>query len=504
MSPSAWTSFMTGKNPGKHGVFDFTQRAANSYRTHVTTRTQEATLWGMLSQNGARVCVTNVPQTFPAETVNGIMITGLGTPAHNAYTYPPELGLELAKAGYRINPDVGFCLGKEMDYLQSVFSTAQRNHELTLELLRREEWDLFVTVLRLTDEIPHFFWHYMDSSHPYHVQSQPEWQNAILNAYRKADEFVGQLVDAANNALVIVMSDHGFGPLYKDVYLNEWLRQGGFVKLKQSLSVGGFARRFMQKMGFTRGQVGPALSRLRLGWMRAWLRNKLGECATLIPNDARPQISDLVDWQQTQAYSMGYIGQVYLNVQERDPEGLILSKDYQAVREQVIDHLMGLVDPEDGRPVVDRVVRREEVCQGPYAGLAPDLFVLMRGLTYITRESYDWPEDGKIFSRPLTGETGGHRISGMLIMHGASIRQGQVLGAASIVDIAPTILCLSGCAIPQDLDGNVLTGWLRPEVREDLEILSTPPIPPSEMALELSAADEDDLMQRLRDLGYVE
>jgi predicted AlkP superfamily phosphohydrolase/phosphomutase len=504
MSPSAWTSFMTGKNPGKHGILDFTQRLPNSYRTHITTRTREATLWGMLNQRGLRVCVTNVPQTYPPEKVNGIMVTGLGTPAHNPFTYPAGLGAELEANGYNINSKVSYRPGNEMAFLESAISTEERNVELTIQLLQRVKWDLFVTVLRFTDQVPHFFWRYMDNEHPDHVPSTPELRDAILNIYRKADELVGKLVHAAGDALVIIMSDHGFGPLYKDVFLNEWLHQGGFVALRQNSAVGSGLRKLMQRIGFTRGQVGPALSRMRLGWLRAWLRNSLGERASLIPNVPRPHISDVVDWQRTQAYSMGYIGQVYLNVRGRDPEGIVPPEDYETVRDQVADHLMRLVDPKDNKPVIDRIIRREQVCHGPYADTAPDLFVLMRDLTYITRESYDWPQDGQIFTRPLTGENGGHRIPGVLIMHGDAVRKGQIIHSASIMDIAPTILYLSGCPIPSDLDGAVLKDWLTTQAQVGRPIVLGAPVAPSDTQFELSSSDEDELIARLRDLGYVE
>ncbi len=499
MSPSAWTSFMTGKNPGKHGIFDFTQRAPQSYRVHITTRTREATLWKMLSQQGRRVCVVNVPQTYPPESVNGIMVTGLGTPAHAPFTFPPDLGPELESHGYRINPSVSYRPGNEAAYLQSVFDTAEKNTQLVLKLLKREPWDFFMTVLRLTDEIPHFFWRYMDSTHPDHVTSPNEWKDAILNAYRKADDLIGRLIEAARDAWVIILSDHGFGPLYKDVFLNEWLRQGGFLVLKRGTMVSNIWRWLMRQAGFTRSQVGPTLSRLKLGWLRVWLRNSLGQHADIIPNDPRPHICDIVDWRQTRAYSMGYIGQVYLNVVGRDPEGAVSPEDYEAVRIQVAEHLMKLKD-EDGSPVVDRIIYKEEVCHGPYTNIAPDLFVLMRDLTYITRESYDWSERGEIFTRPLTGECGGHRIPGILIAHGPPFRKNNIIVNATILDITPTVLYLLGCPIPADLDGNVLLNLL---VEDFYPKATCAPIAPSSKEFELTPSEEAELMQRLRDLGYV-
>jgi predicted AlkP superfamily phosphohydrolase/phosphomutase len=244
---------------------------------------------------------------------------------------------------------------------------------------------------------------------------------------------------------------------------------------------------------------------MKLGRLRAWLRNALGSQANVIPNDPRPHISDVVDWRRTRAYSTGYIGQVYLNVKGRDPEGIVSPADYETVRDQVADHLRKLVDAEDGKPVVDQVIRREQVCHGPYADIAPDLFVLMRDLTYITRESYDWPVDSRIFIKPLTGENGGHRIPGVLIMYGGPAHKSQAIESANIMDIAPTILYLFGCPIPSDFDGAVLTNWLTEGALANQIITGTPIMPlPLDEQIVLSPSEENELMQRLRDLGYVD
>ena len=159
VSPAAWSSFMTGKNPGKHGVFDFTVRDLESYGVKVALRPREPTLWGMLSAQGKRVCVVNVPQTYPPEEVNGIMVTGLGTPSQRDFTFPPGLTSRLRQEGYPLDLSVDLARDGAERFFEGVCRASEQVTETTIRLMGSRPWDLAMVVLRLTDEIPHFFWH---------------------------------------------------------------------------------------------------------------------------------------------------------------------------------------------------------------------------------------------------------------------------------------------------------------------------------------------------------
>ncbi len=503
MSPSAWTSFMTGKNPGKHGVFDFTQRLTGTYRAHITGRSSQATLWGILSAHDRRVAVFNVPQTYPVEKVNGLMVTGLGTPMGRPFTHPAELGQELLGQGYRVNADVHFAKGAEREFLEKSFATAERNVAVTLPYLKSSDWDLAMVVLRLTDEVPHFFWNYMDPNHP-EYEDRPEFADAILRCYALADKLVGDLIDAAGDVNVVVMSDHGFGPLHRDVYLNEWLRRERFLVLRTQLSVSGQATWLMRRIGFTRSQFGPLLSRLGLSRLRGMLRTALGRHATLIPNDSRERLSDLVDWRRTKAYSMGYIGQVFANLNGREPEGIVQpGAEYEKLLDDLAESLAGMTDPDDGMRIVDKVLRRTETYHGTYVKDAPDLFVVMRGFSYITRESYEWSKAKKYVLKPPTLESGDHRMEGIFIMSGPAVTPGGLdLGPAQIIDLCPTLLHMIGIPTPVDMDGRILMECMRDRDRP----VTYGEIENSHIDNDstLSVEDEENLLNRLRSLGYVE
>lgn len=505
MSPSAWTSFMTGKNPGKHGVFDFTQRLTGTYRTHITSRSDQSTLWGLLSQQGRKVAVFNVPQTYPVEPVNGIMVTGLGTPVGRPFTHPPELEADLVRQGYRVDSSVHFRVGAEHEFLQASFDTARRNVDLIVTHLQALDWDLAVVVLRLTDEVPHFFWKYMDRTHPAY-EANAEFADAVAQCYGLADELTGHLTSAAGDATVVVMSDHGFGPLYRDVYLNEWLRQAGFLNLRPRPIGLAALNRAMRRAGFTRSHIGHLMSQVGLSRLRGALRATLGKRATLIPNDSRERLSEIVDWRATLAYSMGYIGQVFINLAGREPQGIVQPAEYDRVVSEVAHSLMQMPDPHDGRPIVDRVLRRSEVYEGPFVKDAPDLFVVMRGFSYITRESYEWPSGGQYVVSPSTLECADHRPEGVLIMAGpGAARSKSYRAGARIIDVAPTILHLMGCPVPTDMDGHVLSEWLKSGFTErDVKYTAAQELSYVRKADTLSLEDEASILKRLRDLGYVE
>jgi predicted AlkP superfamily phosphohydrolase/phosphomutase len=507
ISPTAWSSFMTGKNPGKHGVFDFTMRDFQTYDMRVASRTSEPTLWGVLSSQGRQVCVVNVPLTYPPEKVNGYMVTGLGTPSQRTFTYPPELTKRLRARGYPLNTSINLEREGANAFIQEVYRESEQVAETAIQLMSQIDWDFSMVVLRLTDEIPHYFWHWMDETHPAYAPSDPLHKEAILRCYQKADKLVDRLITETANedTTILIMSDHGFGPLYKDVYLNEWLRRQGFLTMRSDPGLQTIFTGLLRHLGLTRTQVGHTLARLGLHRLRGTLRDELGAWGDLFPQDAQCRIAEKVDWTQTQAYSVGYIGQIYLNLVGRDPKGIINpGQEYKRVRNSIIQHLLEMKDPEDGQPVVDQVFKKEDIYHGPHLEKAPDLLVLMRELTYITRQGYQISGRNEIFAKPPTQETGGHRSEGILIAFGNHIKKSAKINNARIIDLAPTILHLLDCEIPNDMDGRVLTEIIHPEFTRMHPFKHHATDTPKEPIATLTPEDEKTIMNHLQNLGYME
>jgi len=506
LSPSAWASFMTGTNPGQHGIYDFWKREPDSYHLRLVRADwiDRPSLWRLLSESGRRVGVVNVPMTYPPEEVEGFLVSGLGTPDFRPFAHPVSLFEGLRQRGYRVNKQRIYRPGQESAFLAEVQAMTDLQAGTALELMASQAWDLFMFVFRDTDEMAHFFWRFFDETHPaYDAGAAQQWGDALLEYYGLVDEWVGRMVaQAGPEATVFLISDHGAGPLYKDVFLNVWLERAGFLSRRLPAR----SRRWMRRLGFTREAVSRWLRRGGLGRWETWLKDRLGEKISLFPRSGRVDLQDAVDWSRTKAYSFGYHGQVFLNVRGREPQGIVEpGAQYEQVRDELIEALLAWRDPQDGQPVVTKLVRREEIYHGPRLEEAPDLVLVMRNFAYITRQGYEFGYGGgAVFSPPTTHESGSHRLEGVVVASGPGVRNLGEIEAVSIMDLAPTILYLLGERIPRWMDGRLLREWIAPD-----RLVGAPPrwsdVPYKGRQRDTSWTDEDEqeVVARLRGLGYL-
>ncbi len=506
LTSAAWPSFMTGVNPGKHGLFDFVRRAADSYQLRPVNRSQmqSETLWSILSRAGRRVGVVNVPMTFPPEKVNGVMVTGLYTPDFKPFTYPTELSEELNSRGYAVNRKTQFELGKEDDYLREVHAIVANLTENASWLMNRQDWDFFMLVFFDTDQMAHFFWHHMDDSHPQH-QANTKYQDAILEYYQAVDRAIGQIVnEAGSETNIMLVSDHGTGALYKNVYLNEWLRQKGWLVLLEQKDSGGKLRDILGRVGLTRSNISAGLRKLGLRQVENWIKEALGDRIEMLPKSAHTKFPDVIDWSKTRAYSFGYNGQIYINLRGREPEGIVApGEEYDRVCRQIEQELMELVDPEDRKPVVEKVYLGKTAFWGEAAAAAPDLFLVMRGLAYITQSGYEFGDQpGQVVAAATQAQTGSHRMEGVWMLAGPDVEPAGRVGEVVITDLAPTILHLLNCAVPENMDGKVLEEWLKTTTK--VQRVESEANPAAETAVTMSEEDEERMIQRLKELGYLE
>jgi predicted AlkP superfamily phosphohydrolase/phosphomutase len=220
--------------------------------------------------------------------------------------------------------------------------------------------------------------------------------------------------------------------------------------------------------------------------------------------EATITLDETVDWDHTQAYSFGYMGQIYVNLEGREPRGIVApGAEYEHLIEQIKKDLQSWKDPEDGRPVVDAVFGRDELYRGLYVTEAPDLCLIMRDMSYITNRGQELTTQS-ILGPPL--HTGSHRLHGMFMALGEDVKPGVKVESASLVDVAPTILYLMDVPIPGNIDGRVLKEILSTSLTERRPIRRAEgsEIKPSEFLSEdWSAEDEKELIEHLRDLGYL-
>jgi len=227
MSPPAWASAVTGVNPGKHAMFDWYRRLPNS-RSLVseTAKSRRAkAIWTILSEKERPVGVINIPLTDPPDAVNGFIISGMPHTDLREYTYPPGLSSEL---GDYMTDSMGDHLEKDNaeELLEKFTKTYEERLRVTLKLMSERDWDLFWVVFTGTDRIQHYYWKFMDENHPKHEpDAPPKLKNALFDFWTDVDRGIGRIVEALpQDVTLIVLSDHGFGPIYKEVRLNNLIR----------------------------------------------------------------------------------------------------------------------------------------------------------------------------------------------------------------------------------------------------------------------------------------
>ena len=505
ISSSAWVSFATGKNPGKHGLVDFVHPRPNSYQISIVSPQQRASkaIWNLLSDAGRKVGIVGMPVTYPPEEVNGYMVSDFLTPsASDDYTYPPSLGDELERAmgGFPLLPDERYRSTKFTDkFIADMVTDVERRLEGALYLLDNEATDFFFILFWSNDMLQHETWSLLDETHPDHdPRAGKRYRSLVVDFHRKLDHAVGRLLDKAGpEDLVIVMSDHGFGPVHSFFLVNNWLREAGFLKLKKRpLTRLKYA---LFRLGFAPLGVFRLVKALRLGFLRRRFRFQRGGG---LMKRLFLSFAD-VDWARTKAFAVGSFGQIYINQVGQRPQGIVQpGKEYEELREAIAAQALELLDPRTGQRVVDRVHRREEIYSGPLVEKAPDLVLQSRNWEYMAFGHADFGASHVV--EPIVGMSGHHRPDGVVMLAGQGIEAGVELEGANITDLAPTILYAMGIPIPSDMDGRVLTDAFTPDYLSAVEVrysdeLSERPTGEGQYSEE----DEEEIKERLRGLGYV-
>jgi predicted AlkP superfamily phosphohydrolase/phosphomutase len=514
-SPAAWTSFMTGKNPGKHGIFEFYEPIPASYDVrfiHGGMRTGK-TLWTILSEHQKNVGVINVPMTYPAETVNGFLISGLDAPGSDSpsFCYPSTLLQELQSrfGTYILEPGLTGCIvgGNPGLAMEKLHEELDQKAKVTTYLMQRDPWDFFMVVFRSLDAVQHFFWKYMDSLHPqYNRKEAARFGTAILQAYQKIDNILGAIWNALDDDTVLmVMSDHGFGRRHPaNIQLNQWLAQRGYLSFCEEAQ-GNMLNRALTIL------LGKAY-RLTIGKTSRSAKETLARIFPKLRNRLQSRLLfHNIDWSRTEAYSDSLFPNIRINLEGREAHGIVKTGD--AYRQLVAKLRLDLSDIRDsisGYQIVDRVFHRDEIYSGPFVGKAPDLLIRWKETENIHGILKNDVNTQREVNSLIPGEdprivSGDHRLHGVLLMAGKPIRQGLRLSQATIMDLAPTILNLLDLPIPADMDGAVLTDELtrdgsRPSRLSDIDAQNESIEKISEDGY--SADEEEKVKERLRNLGY--
>jgi predicted AlkP superfamily phosphohydrolase/phosphomutase len=439
ITPCAWPSLYTGKNPGKHGQFDFfVLDERKELRLNVSEYKTEKTLWRILSDHGKRCCIINVPFTYPPEPVNGIMISGFMTPSTTCqFTYPAEFKEEILTAfpHFRVAEEVHYSPrhADQKAYLTEIKELTRLQGDVAEYCYKKETWDLFMAVFMGADHVQHHYWKHMDSHHPNYSES-PHFKDAVYSVYCELDSILGKFLDMiSDDTVFFIVSDHGFGTYERDVNVNKMLKDKGYLKLKRSLTV--FMKSILLFLGINPGRVITLL-----------LKTGLIGLSKKHPEKRRGKILDRlsfnwkdVDWKRTKAYSFGYYGTIYLTAQDTTGE----------LKEAIAQDLYQLREGET--PIVDELFFKEDIYHGGKLKICPDIVFPMRNFSYAASNVFLFPS-GRLFSSPKTFQSGGHRLGATFIVFSKGMNAGQVEDI-EIIDVAPTVLSILGISPPRDMDG---------------------------------------------------
>lgn len=507
LTAAAWTSAVTGKNPGKHGILEFFLRRPGTMEDMAVNQKlrDSRAIWDLLGDAGIRSIVTNVPCTYPPEQIPGVMISDFLTPGGRRDFVTPDGLLDEIEAEfgpYRLHLGGTYRRGQIDSVVDELIDEIEYKTKVNRYLMDREEWGACFTHVWGTDRIQHELWHLFDSRHPRHDAEEAKgFRSRVTEYWSRVDECVSQMVEAAGPSCnTLLVSDHGFGPLHKYCSFNVWLLQQGLLRLKSDAAT--MVKRLAFALGVTPEFAFKMSRKVKSGGAKA----KRGVTAD---RTARGKLNKLflsfnnVDWSTTKVYSKGNYGQLFVNLKGREPGGTVSpGAEYEAVRDDLIRRLRAITDPATGKPLIGEVFKREELFHGRHVESAPDVCFLPADMRYISIGDMDFTSNRFIVD--AFGISGGHRMHGIFAAHGPSIRRGKALGAAHITDLTPTMLHLLGQPIVDDMDGRVLEDILDPAFVQANPIRSVAATGGHEAAdADLSADETGEIKDRLRELGYL-
>lgn len=412
----AWSSMLTGKDPGVLGFYGFRNRADYSYdKMTIATGSsvKEKRVWDYLGEAGKDVIVVGVPQTYPVQPVNGVLISSFLTPSvKNQYTFPNELRYEIDRVldGEEYDVDVRQFRTDDKDFLlKQIYAMNEKQFKVMRYLMDNKPWDFFMFVDMGVDRIHHGMWLFHDETHPKHEPGN-KYKNAIRDYYIRVDEQVGTLLDRIpDDTIVLAVSDHGVKGMHGGICVNEWLRQEGLLTLAEEPPAEGLT-------AFEKAKV---------------------------------------DWEKTRVWgSGGYYARIFMNVEGREPQGVVPERQYKAFRDELARSLESLPDP-SGAPIGTRVFKPEEIYR-KVTNIPPDLIVYFGNLSWRSVGSFG---HGGVYT--FENDTGpddaNHAENGMFILADPSgKRRGRVQAAPQLMDVTPTILDIFGIEIPPEVQGKII------------------------------------------------
>jgi predicted AlkP superfamily phosphohydrolase/phosphomutase len=480
MSSCAWSTFLTGKNAGKHGVYDFFANEFDEgsyFRQPIDATEREVNeLYRILNDHDYSVGMINVPTTYPAPDVGEFFVSGILSPStdDSRFVSPPDFlddfdGLD----EYQIDLNVGKDDDRD-EFLDVLNSMVDNRADLTRYAIHEsDDPDFFFTVFTAPDRLSHYFWHFTDEDHPYFatesLTAREKYGDVLVDLFKKLDDELAEIIDAFNEEhveepVVAIVSDHGMDSLDRIFFVNKWLRQQGFLTFKKETEV---------------------FDNERLASEKEYIFGK-------------------VDWENTQAYSVAKAGDIYVNLEGREPEGSVPEEEYESVIRSIDQDLRDYGDPETGEKVIETVERKDEVFTGPHIDKAPDLHITLSNGYYSLGQLYG-DRDQVLMTNDdedLPFVTGIEDGAGILALSGPDIESDEQV-QFGLEDFLPTLLYKFGLPVDDDFDGRVVEGLFSDSFCADNPVETKPGGTGTDREDVTTDEGREKVKDRLEDLGYL-
>lgn len=511
-TPTAWSSLATGKNPGKHGVFDMLRRKPGSYDFEPTNALVRhgTPFWEYLNKAGVRVGLVNIPFTYPPAPIQGFMVCGFGTPESvRDLAWPPD-ALEWIESRFEsYEPIVStetLRSGKPEEILAIEMKHQSRLIEISAGLTELYQVDVLAINLMLTDHANH---------------KMPEMEQ-VQAAYCQSDIDLETLIDSFRPDNVMLISDHGSSRLKGDFLFNVWLREHGYcvyldrTPAQQKEAFTAILKLWAQEhkgwSGYpeklTRRFIRAVLPRLPQQTQRRFWAG----VENAIPfAESHVRLSTSPDYSRSAVFPGSlYSGLLYFNIRDEGPNGIIPAHERRALATKLRDELYEIQEPESGERLFTNIFLADEIYDGPYVHYSPDLIVDAYRLQWNIRTrqpgTYIGERHGRYFvTFEQSRDFGWHSKDGIFAFSGPAFRPGRVDRDRILMDVPATLLHIYNVPIPIDWDGCVMSDLLGSEMSRR-PILTQPgdtemPVIDEDV---FSTEEADSMVSHLRALGYLD
>ena len=483
---SAWPSMYTGKNPGKHGVFDFLSFDGYDWDVVNSTHVRERPVWELLSEHGISSVVVNVPVTHPPREFDGALIPGMTAP-EDPDCHPNGIleDVKMACGEYHVYPQSTDAPDRSIEGYEQ---TIDRRGEAFRYLCRRVDPGFGFLQFQQTDTVFH---------------ERPGDKAAIEAVYRAVDRQLAETIEATDPDNILVVSDHGMGKVTGTEFrVNEFLRERGYLETKsggegmptwskswendllEGEDAGKHDERVLERVMSVAANVGLTTQRIASALETVGLKETIG---SRVPNDMIRAASEQVDFPESKAYirSKSELG-VRINLEGREPNGQVPESEYETVRSELIEQLSAVRTP-DGEPMFEAVEPREAYFDGAQIDNGPDILTVPAAFNNAIVADVGVEQ----FGEPM--ESWNHKQTGVVAAAGSAFDETATIEGATLFDVAPTICTLFDVPVDTEMDGTTL-----PIIDGETETAY-----PAYEGDQIRATDDAAVEDRLSDLGYL-